>query len=199
MTFNQLPEFVVGFTDPPHPRRISKLSRKYWCNKHRLKQESMPVIPVNRNHPAASAARKRTPSAAVRESPPRAAKAKKNNALMHGASASAPRFHDVASVAAVSVAMDAGNVAGVTAAHAVSAAALAAAAGSVAAPVCSVNSSYSSDSDDLDMIGGDCANLGHQSTGLSDFIDSPPGSPGRDDYDFAADGDDVDDDMPTDH
>ena len=110
-----------------------------------------------------------------------------------------PRCHDVASVAAVSVTTDAGNAAGVAAAHDVSAAALAAATGSIASPVCSVNSSYSSDSDDLDMIGGDCADLGHQSTGLSDFIDSPPGSPGGDDYDFAADGDDVNNDMPTDH
>ncbi len=199
MTFNQLPEFVVGFTNPPHPWRISKLSRKYWRNKHRLKKEFVPVIPVNRNHPAASAARKRTPSAAVRESPPRAAKARANNALMPGASASTPRCHDVASVAAVSVATDAGNAAGVAAAHDLSAAALAAAAGSVASPVCSVNSSYSSDSDDSDMIGGDCADRGRQSTGLSDFIDSSPCSSGGDNYDFAADGDDVDDDMPTDH
>jgi hypothetical protein len=85
----------------------------------------MPVIPVNPNHPAASAARKQTPSAAVRESPSRAAKARANNALMHGASASAPRCHDVASVAVASVATDAGNDAGLAAAHAISAAALA--------------------------------------------------------------------------
>jgi len=87
----------------------------------------MPVIPVNPNHPAASAARKQTPSAAVRESPPRAAKTRANNALMHGASASPPRCHDVASVAVASVATDAGNVAGLTAALAVSTATLAAA------------------------------------------------------------------------
>ncbi len=49
------------------------------------------------------------------------------------------------------------------------------------------------------MIGGDCADLGHESTGLSDFIDSSPGSPSGDDYDFATDGDDVDDAMPTDY
>ena len=50
----------------------------------------MPVIPVNQNHPAASAARKRTPpSAAVRESPPRAAKDRANNALMQHGGASA--------------------------------------------------------------------------------------------------------------
>ncbi len=91
MASNQLPEVIIGFAGPPHPRRISKLSRKYWCDKqHQLKQESMPVIPVNPNHPTASAARKRTPSAAVRESPPRAANARATNALMHGASASAP-------------------------------------------------------------------------------------------------------------
>ncbi len=154
MTSNQLPEVVVGFAGPPHPRRISKLSRKYWCDKHRLKQESTPVIPVSPNHPAASAACKRTPSAAVHESPPRAAKARANNALMHRASASAPRCHDVASVAAASVAKDAGNAAGLAAAHAVSAAALAAAVGSIASPVCSVNSSNSSNSEDSDMFGG---------------------------------------------
>ena len=158
---------------PPHPWRISKLSRKYWRDKHRLKlkQESMPVIPVNPNHSAASAARKRTPSATVRESPPQAAKARANNALMHGASASAPRCHDVASVAVASVTTDAGNTAGLAAAHAISAAALAlaATAGSIALPVCSVNSSNSSNSEDSDMIGG------------------------GDDYDFPADGDATDD------
>ncbi len=132
----------------------------------------MPVIPVNPNHPAASAARKRTPSAAVRESPPRAAKARANNALMHGASASAPRCHDVASVAIASVATDAGNTAGLAAAHAVSAAVLvlAATAGSIASPVCSVNSSNSSNSKDSVMIGG------------------------GDDYDIRADGDATDED-----
>jgi len=154
MTSNQLPEVVVGFAGSPHPWRISKLSRKYWCDKHQLKQESTPVIPVNTNHPAASAACKRIPSAAVRKSPPRAAEARANNALMHRASASAPRCHDVASVAASSVATDAGNAAGLAAAHAVSAAALAAAAGSMASSVCSVNSSNSSNSEDFDMIGG---------------------------------------------
>ena len=96
-----------------------------------------------------------------------------NNALMHGASASAPRCHDVVSVAAASVATDAGNAAGLADAHAVSAATLAAAAGSVASPARSINSSISSDSDNSDMIGGGCAA-------------------------FAADGDDVDKDMPTD-
>jgi len=151
----------------------------------------MPVIPVNPNHPAESAARKRTPSAAVRESPPRAvAKARANNALMHGASASRPpRYHVVASVAVASVAMDAGNAAGLAAALAVSTAtSVAAAAGSLALPACSVNSSNdSSDSEDSDMMGGG---------------DSPPGSPSGDDYEFSefpADGDDADDDdMPTD-
>ena len=111
MSSNQLPEVVVGFSGPPHPRMISKLSQKYWRDKHLLWQESMPVIPVNPNHPAASAACKRTPSAAVRESPPRAAKARADNALMqHGASASPPQCHDVASasVAVASVATDAG-------------------------------------------------------------------------------------------
>ena len=155
MSSNQLPEIVVGSAGPPHPRRISKLSRKYWRDKHRLRQESiMPVIPVNPNHPAASATRsKRTPIAAVRKSPPRAAKERANNALMqHGASASPPRCHDVASVAVASVATDAGektdaakNAAGLASALAGSTATLAAAAGS---------SNDSSDSEDSDMIGG---------------------------------------------
>ena len=73
----------------------------------------MPVIPVNPNHPAASAARKRTPSAAVCESPPRAAKNRVNNVPMHGASTSAPR-----------IATDADYGAGLANAHAVSVAAL---------------------------------------------------------------------------
>ena len=152
----------------------------------------MPVIP---NHPAASAARKRTPSAAVRESPPQAAKARANNALMqHGASAP-PRCRDVASVAVASVATDASkktdaakNAAGLASALAISTATLATAAGSLTEPACSVNSSNdSSDSESSYMIGGG---------------DSPPGSPSGDDYEFSefpADGDDADDnDMPTD-
>ena len=114
------------------------------------------------------------PSAAVRKSPPQAAKARSNNALIHGhgASASAPRCHDVASVAVASVATDARNAAGLAAAHAVSVAALAlaAAAGSITLPVCSINSSNSSNSKDSDMIGG------------------------GDDYDFPADGDATDND-----
>ena len=123
----------------------------------------MPVIPDNPNHPAASAARKRAPSAAVLESPPRAAKTRADNALLHGASASAPRCHDVTSVAAASasVATNANNVAAFADAHAVTDAALAAAAGSVALPALSVNRSNSSDSDDSEMIGGDCANSPH--------------------------------------
>ena len=155
-------EDVVGFADHPHPRRLSKLSLKYWHNKHQLKQESMPVIPVNPNHPAASAACKRMPSAAIHETPPRAAKTRANNALLHGASASAPRCHDVASVvAAASVLTDAGNATGLGDAHAVTDVA---AAGSVALPARSVNSSNSSDSDDLDMIGEGCTAFGWQST-----------------------------------
>ena len=199
MSSNQLPEIVVGSTGPPHPQRISKLSRKYWLDKHRLRQESnMPVIPVNPNHPAASAARKRTSSTAIRESPPRAAKARADNALMqHGASASPPQCHDVASasVAVASVATDASkktdaakNAAGLASALAISTATLAATAGSLTEPACSVNSSNdSSDSESSYMIGGG---------------DSPPGSPSGDDYEFSefpADGDDADDnDIPTD-
>jgi hypothetical protein len=67
MTHNQLPDVVIGFADPPPPRKIFKLSLKYWCDKHRLRQASMPAIPVNPNHPAASAVRKRTPIVAVCE------------------------------------------------------------------------------------------------------------------------------------
>jgi hypothetical protein len=148
----------------------------------------MPVmIPVNQNHPAASAARKRTPRLAVRESPPRAAKDRANNALMQygGASASPPRCHDVASVDVASVlAMDAGeitdaaqkNAAGLASALAVSTATFAAAAG---------RSNDSSDSEDSGMIGGGA--------------DIPPGSPSAgDDYEFSDDDDADDDDMPTD-
>ncbi len=127
-----------------------------------------PVIPVNPNHPAASATRsKRTPIAAVRESQPRATKERVNNALMqHGASASPPRCPDVASVAVASVATDAGektdaakNAAGHASALAGSTATLAAAAGS---------SNDSSNSEDSDMIGG------------GDI--PPPSSPSGDDY-----------------
>jgi len=80
---------------PPHSwRRISKLSRKYWHDKHQRR-----------------AARKWTPSA-VRESPPPPAKARVNITLMHGASTSTPRCHNVASAAAASGTMDAVNAAG---------------------------------------------------------------------------------------
>ena len=196
MTSNPLPEVVIGFADPPHPWRISKLSLKYWRDKHHLRQESMPVIPVNPNHPAASAARKQTPSTAVCKSPPQAAKMRANNALMHEASASAPRYHDVVSVAAAFVATDAGNAAGLADAHAVSVAAFAAAAGSLTLPAHSINSSNSSESD-LDIIGGDRAASGRKSTGLSNFSDQLP----MEDY-FSVDGDvvdnDMDDNMPTD-
>jgi len=127
-TSNQLTEVTVavGFADHPHYwRRISKLSRKYWRDKHQR-----------------SAVHKWTPSASVGESPPRPAKARTNIALMHGASTSTPRCHNVASVAAASVTMDAANAAGLAAAaaaHAVSAAAFAA-------------SSNSSDSDNSDIM-----------------------------------------------
>jgi hypothetical protein len=142
MTSNQLPEVLIGFADPPPPRKISKLSSKYWCDKHPLQLASMPVSPVNPNHPTASTARKQTPSAAVHQSPPRAAKIRANNALVHGASASAPW-----------IATDAGNGAGLANAHAVSVAAFAAAAGSVTASARSDDSSNSSESDS-DIIGG---------------------------------------------
>jgi hypothetical protein len=41
-TSNQLTEVTVGFADPPHSRRISKLSRKYWCDKHRQRAARTP-------------------------------------------------------------------------------------------------------------------------------------------------------------
>ncbi len=142
ITSNQLPEVVIGFADPPPLQKRSILSSKFWCDTHRLLQASMPVIPVNPNHPAASAARKWTLSAAVCESPPRAAKIRANNALMHGVSASAPW-----------IATDADNGIGLAHAHAISAAAFAATAGSVVASARSYDSSNSSESD-LDIIGG---------------------------------------------
>ncbi len=92
----------------------------------------MPVIPVNPNHPAASAARKRTPSAAVRKSPPRAAKSRANNALMHGASSPTP-----------GIATDADNSVGLADVNAVPVVLFAAAAGSVAASARSYDSSSS--------------------------------------------------------
>jgi hypothetical protein len=162
MTSSQLSEVVIGFADPPPPQKRSILSSKFWCDKHRLWQASMPVIPVNPNHPTASAAHKRTPSVAVHESPPRAAKIRVNNALVHGASASAPR-----------IAMDAGNGAGLANAHVVSVAAFAAAAGSVAAPAHSDDSSTSSESD-LDIIGGGCTASGQKSTGMPELSDQQP-------------------------
>ncbi len=123
---------------------------------------------------------------------------------MHATSAPAPRHdHDgMASVAASSVATGTGAANFPTAiyARAASTAAYATAAGRVALPALSVNSSSSSDSDNSDMIGGDGATLGRKSTGLTDFTDSPPASPtftSEQDI-FSANGDDVEDDMPTD-
>jgi hypothetical protein len=68
---------------------------------------------------------------------------------MHGASTSAPRHHDAASVDAALFVMDDCTAAGLAAiyAHAVSAAASTTAVSSIALPALSVNSSYSSDSD----------------------------------------------------
>ena len=147
---------------PPSSEDIKAIP-EYLLEKHRLRQESMPVNPINPNHPAASTARKWTPSVSVCESPPRAAKARANNALMqHGASAPPPWCQDVAAVAVTSVATDAGkktdvakNAAGLSSALAISTANLATAAGSLTEPACSVNSSNdSSNSEDSDMIGG---------------------------------------------
>ena len=148
MTSNQLPEFVIGLADPPPLRKRSILSSKFWCDKHRLRQASMHVIPVNPNHPAASAARKRTPSAAVRKSPPRAAKSRANNALMHGSSTPAP-----------GITTNADNSVGLDNVNAVPVVLFAAAAGSVAASARFYDSSNSSESD-LDIIGGGCTASG---------------------------------------
>ncbi len=147
----------------------------------------MPVVPVNPNHPTASAACKWTPSAAVRKLPQRAGKIRANNALVHGASASAPW-----------IATGAGNGAGLANAHAVSVAAFAAAAGSVTVSARSDNSSNSSEGDS-DIIGGGCISSGQKSTGMPELSDQQPL---EEDY-FSAGGDDVldnnmDDDMPTD-
>jgi len=101
----------------------------------------MPVVPVNPNHPAASAARKWTPSAAVRELPPRAAKSRANNALMHGSSTPAP-----------GIATDADNSFSLANVNAVPVVLFAAAAGSVAASARSYDSSSSESN--LDIIGG---------------------------------------------
>jgi hypothetical protein len=108
-----------------------------------------------------------------------------DNALVHGASASAPW-----------IATDADNGAGLANAHAVSVAAFAAAADSVAASARSDNSSNSSESD-LDIIGEGHTASGRKSTRLPKISDQQP----LEDY-FSADGDDVDDNMddnmPTD-
>jgi hypothetical protein len=153
---SQLFEVEVACTDPPPPRRISKLSRRY----HRLKK-SMPVISVDTNHPAASAARRMarewmTPRAPTRMLPPRVAKTNAT-AVMHDALAPAPRHQcvDAASFAAASFAS--------TAASAARNVALTGA--------LSVNSSSSSDSDDSKMSGGEGAAVGRKSTGLTDFVD----------------------------
>jgi hypothetical protein len=124
--------------------------------------------------------------------------------VMHAASAPAPR-HDhngTASVAASLVAMGTGaaDCTAAVYARAASAATSATAAGSIALPALSINSSSSSDSEDSDMIGGDGTALGHKSTGLTDFTDSLPASPtftSEQDI-FSVDGDDIEDDVPTD-
>jgi hypothetical protein len=82
MPSDQLFEVVVGVANHSLPWRISKLSRRYWRLTHRLKQKTMPVIPVSQNHPAASAVCRRMPRAPICESPPRAAKTRAD-AVMH--------------------------------------------------------------------------------------------------------------------
>jgi len=148
----------------------------------------MPVIPVDANHPAASAARRTAVGerqhAPTRTSPPRAAKTRATM-VMHNALAPAAARHprdDSASYSGASFA----------------------AASSVAvghpSPPLSVGST--SDSDDSKINGGGGAAIGRKSSGLTDdYPASPPASPnfstgGGDDV-SAGRGDDFDD-MPTD-
>ncbi len=144
----------------------------------------MPIVPVDTNHPAASAAHRMakewvTPRAPTRMSPLQVTKMNAT-AVMHDALAPAPRHQcvDVASFAAASFA----STATTSARNLVSTGAL------------SVNSSSSSDSDNLKVNGGEGAAVGRKSTGLTDFTDSPRASPAFSD----GDGDDVDTYMPTD-
>ncbi len=90
MPTSQLFEVEVGCTAPPPPRRISKLSQRYRCLK-----KNMPVIPVDANHPAASAGRRTVGErqhAPTRTSPPRVAKTKAT-LVMHNALAPAAARH----------------------------------------------------------------------------------------------------------
>jgi hypothetical protein len=104
MPTSQLFEFKVGCTDPPPPRRISKLSRRY----PHLKK-NMPVIPVDANYPAASAAcrtvgeRQHAPTCT---SPPRVAKTKATMVMHNALAPAAPRHprDDSASFAGASFA-----------------------------------------------------------------------------------------------
>jgi hypothetical protein len=144
----------------------------------------MPVIPVDTNLPAASAARRmakewvmlRAPTCML---PPRVAKTKAT-AVMHDALAPTPRHQcvDVASFAAASFASTATN----SARNLISTGAV------------SVNSSSSSDSDNLKMNGGEGAAVSRKSTGLTDFTDFLHASLAFSD----GDGNDVDAYMPTD-
>jgi hypothetical protein len=66
-------------------------------------------------------------------------------------------------------------------------------------PNLAINSSSSSDSDVLEMYGGNGATLRCISTGLTDLTDSLLASPTFSEEEiFAADGGDIDNDMPTD-
>jgi hypothetical protein len=148
----------------------------------------MPVIPVDANHPAASAARRTVGErqhAPTRTSAPGVAKTKAIM-VMHNALAPAATRHprdDSASFAGASFA----TATSVAAGH--------------PSPPLSVGST--SDSDDSKINGGGGAAVGCKSSGLTDdFSASPPASPnfstgGEDDV-SAGHGDDFDDDMPTD-
>jgi hypothetical protein len=140
----------------------------------------MLIISIDPDHVAASAARRmvgeRTPPVPLRESPPRVAKTKAKS-LIHGTLAAAAA-HPAAD-------FDCADYA--------------AARGSIASPALSINSSSSSASDDSEMTRGNCATLGHKSTGLTDSTDYLPASPAFSEEDiFAGDGGGVDNDMPTD-
>ena len=152
MLLDQLFEVVAGCANPPPTRRISS------C----LKQ-SMSVILVNSNHPAASNGHKMVGGAdtTCAHLPPLVAKAKAT-AVMHDAHAPAHRHQhvDVASVAAASVATATGAAAGPTAVYTLADSANASDVGNIASPAISANSSSSSDSEDSKMSGGSGTTVG---------------------------------------
>jgi hypothetical protein len=89
MPASQIFEVEVGCTDLPPPQRISKLSQRY----HRLKK-NMPVIPVDANHPAASAVHRTVGEqqhAPTHTSPPQVAKSKATMVMHNALAPATPR------------------------------------------------------------------------------------------------------------